>query len=79
MIYLLATVRTVRKRIRLRARPEEQAVPLSYVRRLNQLYEQWFETYDLSPTLILETDNMNYVTDLVARIDLLQNIEAHLK
>jgi deoxyadenosine/deoxycytidine kinase len=79
MIYLRATVRTVRKRIRLRARPEEQAVPLAYVRRLNQLYEQWFETYDLSPTLILETDNMNYVTDLVARIDLLQNIEAHLK
>jgi deoxyadenosine/deoxycytidine kinase len=78
MIYLKATLRTVRKRIKLRGRPEEQDVPVSYLRRLNKLYEEWFERYDLSPTLILETDKMDYVTDLVDRIDLLHRIERYL-
>lgn len=78
MIYLRAPLRTVRKRIRLRGRPEEQDVPVSYLRRLNQLYEAWFERYDLSPTLVLQTDRMDYVTDLVDRIDLLDQIERYL-
>ncbi len=78
MIYLRATVRTVRKRIKLRGRPEEQQVPLSYVRRLNALYEEWFGRYDLSRTLILETDRMDYITDLVDRIDLMREIERYL-
>ncbi len=78
MIYLRASVRTVRKRIRTRGRPEEQQVPLSYVRRLNGLYEEWFQRYDLSKTLILETDRMDYLTDLVDRIDLMREIERYL-
>ena len=78
MIYLRASVRTVRKRIKLRGRPEEQQVPLSYVQRLNGLYEEWFDRYDLSRTLILETDRMDYITDLVDRIDLMREIERYL-
>ena len=53
--------------IRLRGRPEQQAVPASYVKRLNQLYEEWIPRYDHFPTLVLATDKMNYVTDLVDR------------
>jgi len=78
LIFLSASLRTIRKRIRLRGRPEEQAVPLSYVKRLNQLYEQWFQRYDHSPTLVLATDKMDYVTDLMDRLDLIETIEAHL-
>lgn len=74
LIFLRASLRTVRQRIRLRGRPEEQAVPLSYLRRLNTLYGEWFARYDLSPTLELQTDQMDYITDLVDRIDLLQQI-----
>jgi deoxyadenosine/deoxycytidine kinase len=75
MIYLRGNLRTVRKRIQRRGRPEEQAVPVSYLRRLNRLYEEWFERYDHSPTLVLETDNMDYATDLLDRLDLLRRIE----
>ncbi|MFT7624776.1 MAG: deoxyadenosine/deoxycytidine kinase [Myxococcota bacterium] len=79
LIFLKCSVRTVRKRIKLRARPEEQAVPLSYVRRLNVLYNQWFEDYTLSPTVVIETDRLDYVSDLVDRIDLLDTIGSYLK
>ena len=78
MIYLRGNLRTVRKRIKARGRPEEQGVPVSYLRRLNRLYEEWFARYNLSPTLILETDNMDYATDLIDRIDLLRRIERYL-
>jgi len=78
MIYLRASVRTIRKRIRLRARPEEQAVPAGYLRRLNELYESWFRRYRLSEVLTIDTDRLDYLTDLVDRIDLLERIEKHL-
>ncbi len=78
LIFLQAPIRTIRKRIRLRGRPEEQDVPLAYVKRLNQLYDSWYERYDQSPTLVLRTDQMDYVTDLMDRLDLIETIEQHL-
>ena len=78
LIYLRCSVRAVRKRIRLRGRPEEQEVPLSYVRRLHDLYEAWFERYTLSPTLVIDSDRLDYVTDMVHRIDLTQTIERYI-
>ncbi len=75
LIYLSAPLRTIRQRIKLRGRPEEQAVPVSYIRRLNQLYEEWFARYDLSPTVVIPTERMDYVTDLMDRLDLIETIE----
>ena len=79
MIYLKATVRTIRKRIKLRGRPEEQKIPVTYLRNLNELYEEWFQGYKASPAIILETDDLDYLTDLVHRIDVLKTIEKYLK
>ena len=79
LIYLRCSVRTVRKRIRMRARPEEQNVPLAYVRRLNALYERWFDEYTLSPTVVIESDQLDYVSNLVDRIDLLDTIGRYLR
>ena len=78
MIYLRASVRTIRQRIRVRGRPEEQAIPVSYLRSLNTLYESWFDSYERSPTIILETDNLNYLEDLEHRINVLKTIERYL-
>jgi deoxyadenosine/deoxycytidine kinase len=78
MIYLRASVRTIRKRIKLRGRPEEQTIPTSYLRSLSTLYEEWFANYKRSPTLVLTTDNMDYLSDLVYRLDVLKTIEKHL-
>ena len=50
-------------------------MPRSYLRRLHDLYEEWFDAYDLGPKEVIETDQLNYLTDLVDRIDLIQRIE----
>ncbi|MCA9537886.1 MAG: deoxynucleoside kinase [Myxococcales bacterium] len=78
MIYLRAEVRTVRRRIRLRGRPEEQAIPLRYIQRLHALYEEWFDRYDRSPTLVIPVDRLDYVQDLIARIEIIETIEQYL-
>jgi deoxyadenosine/deoxycytidine kinase len=78
MIQLSCPVRTLRKRIRLRGRAMEQEIPLPYLRRLNRLYEEWFRRYELSPVLKLETDRLDWLTDLVDRVDLFRRIERYL-
>jgi deoxyadenosine/deoxycytidine kinase len=78
MIYLRCSMRTLRKRIRLRGRAMEQDVPLAYLKRLESLYEAWIASYRLGDVLILETDRLDYVSDLMYRLDVMQRIEAVL-
>jgi deoxyadenosine/deoxycytidine kinase len=56
----------------------EQDIPLSYLKRLDRLYEQWIESYDMGEVLILETDNLDYIHDLVHKLDVMERIEAML-
>ena len=43
MIYLTCPMRTTRKRIKLRGRKMEQDMPLSYLKRLEKLYQNWID------------------------------------
>jgi len=78
MIYLKCSVATLKRRIRVRGRAMERDIPTSYLKRLNQLYDAWFDSYTLSPVLVLPTDKLDYLTDLVDRLDLFRQIEKHL-
>jgi len=78
MIQLRCPVRTLQQRITRRGRAMEQNIPVEYLRRLNRLYEDWFRRYELSPVLTLETDKLDWMTDLVDRLDLFRRIEHHL-
>ena len=78
MIYLRCSMRTLRKRIKLRGRAMEQDMPLAYLKRLERLYEAWISSYDLGEVLILETDNLDYIHDLVHRLDVMERIESML-
>jgi deoxyadenosine/deoxycytidine kinase len=78
MIYLRCSMRTLRQRIRLRGRKMEQDVPLPYLKRLDRLYEDGIGNYAMSDVLVLETDQLDYIHDLVHRLDVMQRIEAVL-
>lgn len=78
MIYLKCSVRTTRKRIKLRGRKMEQDMPLSYLKRLEKLYQNWIANYDKSKILVIETDRLDYVNDLIDQIELMQCIGALL-
>ena len=78
MIYLRCSIRALRKRIKLRGRQMEQDVPLAYLKRLDRLYEEWVSSYTMSEVLILETDKLDYIHDLIHRLDVMERIEAML-
>ena len=78
LIYLRCSVKAVQKRIRSRGRDSDQKIPRKYLKRLNQLYENWIENYTLSPVMIWESDKMDYLTDLVDRIEFHQTFERFL-
>lgn len=78
LIYLRCSMRTLRKRIRLRGREMEQDIPLSYLKRLDRLYEDWINGWTLSEVMVLESDRIDYVRDLVDRLDVMERIEVLL-
>lgn len=78
LIYLKCSIRTLRRRIRLRNRAMEQDMPLAYLKRLAGLYERWVADYSMSELLVIETDRLDYVNDLIHRLDVMERIESLL-
>jgi deoxyadenosine/deoxycytidine kinase len=78
MIYLRCSMRTLRQRIKLRGRAMEKNVPLAYLKRLDRLYEEWISSYEMSEVLVLETDKLDYIHDLIHRLDVMERIESVL-
>lgn len=78
MIYLRCSMRTLRKRIRLRGRTMEQDIPLAYLKRLEGLYQQWLDNYQLGEILVLETDKLDYINDMVDSLEVMERVEALL-
>lgn len=78
MIYLRCSMKTIRKRIRLRGREMEQEIPTDYLKRLDRLYEDWISRYTMSELLVLDTDRLDYANDLVSQLDVMERIEAML-
>jgi deoxyadenosine/deoxycytidine kinase len=61
VIYLRASVPTLRRRIGQRGRDYEQEISTEYLEQLNELYEDWITNFELSPVLTIDTDNLDYV------------------
>ena len=78
MIYLRCPLKTLVRRIRERGRDFERKVPRSYLSALDKLYEQWHARYDLSPTLVIETDRLDYVERLFDRLEVAEAIRQHI-
>jgi deoxyadenosine/deoxycytidine kinase len=63
LIYLRASVPTLVKQIQKRGRPYEESIRLDYLRRLNERYEAWIDTYESSTKgklVIIDVDDNNF-------------------
>jgi deoxyadenosine/deoxycytidine kinase len=61
VIYLRATVPTLVRQIQKRGRKYEDNIRLDYLRRLNERYEAWIESYKLGKMLIVDVDTYNFI------------------
>jgi deoxyadenosine/deoxycytidine kinase len=79
MIYLRCNVRSIRRRIKRRGRPAEQAIPTPYLRKLNQLYEAWIDGWTACPVMVWDSGQMDYLSDLVHQIEFRRAIAPFLE
>ena len=56
LVYLDCSVDTAMERIRKRNRGLEAGIPRDYLERLNQHYLRWYERYDISPRIKVDTE-----------------------
>lgn len=79
LIYVKCSMKTLRSRIRQRGRAMEQDIPLSYLKRLDRLYDDWIDGYQASEVLVLDTEKLDYDRDLIYQLELIKKIEAILR
>ena len=61
IVYLRASVSTLRRRIARRGRSYERGIPVAYLEQLNRLYEEWISTFTLCPVLAVPSDDLDFV------------------
>jgi deoxyadenosine/deoxycytidine kinase len=61
VVYLRASVPTLVKQIQKRGRKYEDNIRLDYLKRLNERYEAWIESYKLGKMLIVDVDTNNFI------------------
>ena len=75
LIYLEASVSTLKTRIALRGRAYEQDIEESYLKRLNVLYESFIAGYDSSDVLIIRADKTDFIHNPADLLSLQSRLE----
>jgi len=70
VIYLQASVETLVSRVKKRGNPAERGIDEEYLRRLSEAYTRHFHAYDEGPLLIVNSERLDFVTNL-EHLDLL--------
>lgn len=78
MIYLSCSLRTLKKRIKERGRREEKHVPDGHLRRLQKAYDEWIKRVDFCEVVHIKTDQLDYISDLVHRADVIEKLSPYL-
>ena len=63
IIYLQAPASTLMKRIKKRGRDFEKYIDTEYLERLNAMYLKFFNTYNASPLLIINAEDIDFVNN----------------
>lgn len=61
MIFLKRSIPKLQDRIKQRGRDYEQAIPVEYLTSLNKYYDEWYSNYNLGKSLIVDTDELDFL------------------
>ena len=78
LLYLRASVPTLVNQIQKRGREYESSIRIDYLKRLNERYEAWMETYNLGKVLIIEADHYNFPNNNEHLSEVMDKINAEL-
>jgi deoxyadenosine/deoxycytidine kinase len=78
VIYLRASVPTLVNQIQKRGRKYENSIRIDYLKRLNERYEAWVNSYKLGKLLIVDVDNTNFSENPEDLRNVINKIDAEL-
>ena len=78
LVYLRASVPTLVRHIQLRGRDYESSIRIEYLERLNMLYEEWVGRYNLGPKIIIDVDELDFVSNTDHQRELISQIDSRL-
>jgi deoxyadenosine/deoxycytidine kinase len=76
VVYLQASTEVLMKRIRARGRPEESRLSEEYLAEVNRAYNYYFFHYNLTPLLVVNTSEVDFVKNADDLDDLLKQIKS---
>jgi len=79
VVYLRASVPTLKRRIAQRGRGFEANISEEYLGELNALYEEWIGSFDLAPVLVLASDHLEFVGKPKDFQGIVSQVEDHLR
>lgn len=78
LIYLQAPVDKLVKQISERGREYENSISIDYLKRLNERYEAWIQTYDKGKLLIIDVEDNAFHNDPEDLGKIIQSIDAEI-
>lgn len=78
VIYLRASVPTLVNQIQKRGRKYENSIRIDYLKRLNERYEAWINSYKLGRVLIVDVDSSNFPENPEDLRNVINKIDAEL-
>ncbi len=78
LLYLRASVPTLVNQIQKRGRDYENSIRIDYLKRLNERYEAWIESYKLGKLLVIEADAYDFPNNREHLRQIIDKINAEL-
>jgi deoxyadenosine/deoxycytidine kinase len=78
LIYLRASVPTLVGQIQKRGREYEENIRLDYLKKLNEYYTRFIESYNEGPVLVIDVDKNNFAENEEDLGDIIQRIDSQL-
>lgn len=78
LIYLTCNLSILKERIQKRGRGAEKNVPDEHLKRLQKSYDDWIKRVDFCEVLTINTENLDYISDLVHRESVINILSKYL-
>ena len=78
LIYLRSSIPNLVAQIHKRGRDYENTISIDYLSRLNERYEAWISKYSKGNLLIIDVDNLDFVSNPEDLGDIINKIDAEI-
>lgn len=78
LIYLRASVPTLVNQIQKRGRDYEETIRIDYLKKLNDRYEEWINSYTIGKLLIVDVDNTDFTENPEDLGNVIEKINAEI-